>query len=43
VDVLVGVVRNVVTLWSWFRLHKLERLGHLLVGCPSLFRSAQGG
>jgi hypothetical protein len=43
VDVLGGVVINVVSLGSWIRVRNLGRLGNLLVGCPSLSHSAQGG
>jgi hypothetical protein len=43
VDVLGGVVRNGVSLGSWRRLCNSRRVGHMLVGCPSLSHSAQGG
>jgi hypothetical protein len=43
VDVLGGVVSNGVALGSWIRLCNSGRVGHLLVGCPSLSHSAQGG
>jgi hypothetical protein len=43
VDVLGGVVSNVVTLGSWIRLCNSGSIGHMLVGCPSLSHSAQGG
>ena len=43
VDVLGGVVRNGVALGSWIRLCNSRRLGHLLVGCPYLSHSVQGG
>jgi hypothetical protein len=43
VDVLGGVARNGVTLGSWIRLGNSGRVGHLLVGFPSLSHSAQGG
>jgi hypothetical protein len=43
VDVLGRVVRNVVSLGRQIILHNLGRVGHLLVGCPSLSHSAQGG
>jgi hypothetical protein len=40
VDVLGGVERNGVSLASWIRLCKSGRVGHMLVGCPSLSHSA---
>jgi hypothetical protein len=43
VDVLGGVASNGVSLGSWIRLHNSGRVGHPLVGCPSLLHSAQGG
>jgi hypothetical protein len=43
VDVLGEVVRNVVSRGSWIRLRKSGRVGHRLVGCPSVSHSAQGG
>jgi hypothetical protein len=43
VDVLGGVVSNGVTLGSWIRLRNLGRVGHILVGCPSLSHNVQGG
>ena len=43
VDVLGGVVSNVVSLGSWIRLPNSGRVGHRLVGCPSLSHNAQGG
>jgi hypothetical protein len=43
VDVLGGVASNGVSLGSWIRLHNSGRVGHLLVGCPYLSHSAQGG
>jgi hypothetical protein len=43
VDVLGGVVRNVVSLGSWIRLCNSGRVGHLLAGCHSLLNSMQGG
>jgi hypothetical protein len=43
VDVLGGVESNVVSLGRWIRLCNSGRVGNLLVGCPSLFHSAQGG
>jgi hypothetical protein len=43
VDVLGGVASNGVSLGSWIRLCNSGRVGHLLVGCPSLSHSAQGG
>jgi hypothetical protein len=39
-DVLGGVVRNVVSLGICIKLHNLRRVGHRLVGCPSLSHSA---
>jgi hypothetical protein len=41
VDVLGGVVSNVVALGSWIRLCNLGRVGHILVGCPSFSHSAR--
>jgi hypothetical protein len=41
VDVLGRVVRNGVSLGRWIRLCNLGRVGHLLVGCPSLSHSEQ--
>ena len=43
VDVLRGVASNGVSLGRWIRLHNSGRVGLMLVGCPSLFHSAQGG
>ena len=43
VDVLGGVAINVVSLGSWIKLCNSRRVGHILVGCPSLSNSAQGG
>jgi hypothetical protein len=43
VDVLGGVASNVVSLERWIRLCNSGRVGHLLVGCPSLSHSVQGG
>jgi len=43
VDVLGGVASNMVALGSWIRLCNSGRVGHMLVGCPSLSHSAQGG
>ena len=43
VDVLGGVSRNGVALGSWIILCNSGRVGHMLVGCPSLSHSAQGG
>jgi hypothetical protein len=43
VDVLGGVTSNGVALGSWIRLCNLGRVGHMLVGCPSLLYSVQGG
>ena len=43
VEVLGGVVSNGVVLGSWISLRNSGRVGHLLVGCPSLSHSAQGG
>ena len=43
VDVLGGVVSNVVSQGSWIRLHNYGRVGHMLVGFPSLLHNAQGG
>jgi hypothetical protein len=43
VDVLGGVASNGVVLGSWIILHNLGRVGHILVGFPSIFHSAQGG
>jgi hypothetical protein len=42
-DVLGGVVRNGVSLGSWIRLHNSGRVGHLLMGCPSLLHNAHRG
>jgi hypothetical protein len=41
VDVLGGVVINVVSLGSWIRLCNSGRLGHILVGCLSLSHSVK--
>jgi hypothetical protein len=35
--------RDVVTYGSWIELCNSRSVGHLLVGCPSLSHSAQGG
>jgi hypothetical protein len=43
VDVLGGVASNGVALGSWIRLCNSGRVGHMLVGCPSLSHSVQGG
>jgi len=43
VDLIGGVAINVVSLGSWIRLRNSGRVGNLLVGCPSLLHSAQGG
>jgi hypothetical protein len=43
VDVLGGVESNEVTLGRWIRLRNSGRVGHILVGCPSLSYSVQGG
>jgi hypothetical protein len=43
VDVLGGVASDGVALGIWIRLHNSGRVGHLLVGCPSLLHSVQGG
>jgi len=43
VDVLGGVASNGVSLGSWIRLCNSRRIGHLLVGCPSILHSVQGG
>jgi hypothetical protein len=43
VDVLGGMASNVVSLGSWIRLCNLGRGVHILVGCPSLSHSVQGG
>jgi hypothetical protein len=43
VDVIGGVESNGVARGSWIRLCNSGRLGHLLVGFPSLSHSAQGG
>jgi hypothetical protein len=42
-DVLGGVVTNVVFLGSWIRLHNLGRVGHRLVEFHSLLHSVQEG
>jgi hypothetical protein len=42
VDVLGRVANNEIALGSWIRLCNSERVGHLLVGCPSLFHRAKG-
>ena len=42
-DVLGEVTSNVVARGSWIRLRNSGREGHLLVGCPSLSQSVQGG
>jgi hypothetical protein len=42
-DMLGEAVSNVVARGSWIRLRNSGRVGHLLVGCPSLSHSAQGG
>jgi hypothetical protein len=43
VDVLGGLASSVVSLGSWIRLCNSGRVGHRLVGCPSLLHRAQGG
>jgi hypothetical protein len=47
VVVVLGVLgeatSDVVARGSWIRLRNSGREGHLLVGCPSLSQSAQGG
>jgi hypothetical protein len=43
VDLLGRVASNVVSLGRCIILRNLGRVGHLLVGCPSLFHSVQGG
>jgi hypothetical protein len=43
VDVPSGVASNMVSLGSWIILRNSGRVGHLLVGCPSLSHSVQGG
>jgi hypothetical protein len=43
VGVLGGMVSSVVARGSWIRLRNSGRVGNLLVGCPSLSHSAQGG
>jgi hypothetical protein len=43
VDVFGGVASNVVSLGSWIKLCNSGRVGHILVGCPSLSNSVQGG
>jgi hypothetical protein len=43
VDVLGGVASNGVSLGSWIRFCNMGRVGHWLVGCPSLSHSVQGG
>jgi hypothetical protein len=43
VDVLGGVANNGVILGSWIILRNSGRVGHMLVVCPSLSHSAQGG
>ena len=42
-DVLGEVASNAIDRGSWIRLHNSRREGHLLVGCPSLSHSVQGG
>ena len=42
-DVLDEMTSDVVARGSWIRLHNSGRVGHLLVGCPSLSHNAQGG
>jgi hypothetical protein len=42
-EVLGGVVSNGVAQGSCMRLCNSGRVGHLLLGCPSLSHSAQGG
>jgi hypothetical protein len=41
--VLGEMVSDVVSQGSWIRLRNLGRVGHILVGCPSLSHSVQGG
>jgi hypothetical protein len=43
VDVLGGVASNVVSLGSWIKFRNSRKVGHLLVGFPSLLHSAKGG
>jgi hypothetical protein len=43
VDALGGVESNVVSLGRLIRLHNFGRVGHILVGFPSLSHSLQGG
>jgi hypothetical protein len=43
VDVLGGVEINGVALGSWIRLCNLGRVVHMLVRCPSILHSVQGG
>jgi hypothetical protein len=42
-NVLGEMVSGVVAQGNWIRLCKSGREGHLLVGCPSLSQSVQGG
>jgi hypothetical protein len=39
-EVLGGVVSNEIVLGSWIILHNSGRVGHMLVGCPSISHSA---
>jgi hypothetical protein len=41
--VLDEALSDVLARGSWIRLRNSGREGHLLVGCPSLSHSAQGG
>jgi hypothetical protein len=41
VDVLGGMEINGFSLGRWIRLHNSRRLGHMLVGCPSLSHSVE--
>jgi hypothetical protein len=43
VDILGEMESNGVSLGSWIRLCNSGRVGHLLVGCPSLLHSVQEG
>jgi hypothetical protein len=42
-EVLGGVVSDGVSLGRWIRLRNSRRVGHMLVGCPSLSHNVQGG
>jgi hypothetical protein len=43
VDVLGGVERNGVALGIRITLSNSRRIGHMLVGCPSISHSTKGG